>query len=326
MPGEDFAESMRVVLGELGELPHLAELPDRGAHAAMTGRSLAVVNDLGIDLQPAGWRLTDASGVDHRRAISLLSRDLDTVEELAAGHTGRFKLQIAGPWTLASTVERPRGDRVLADHGARRDLAQALAEGVSRHVAEVRGRLSRADGLVVQIDEPALPAVLAARVPTASGFGRHRAVTPPDAARALGWVLEAARAAGAATVVHCCAPDVPFDVLRETSAEAISLDQSLVGTDQYDDVAAWVEAGRQVWPSVIPSVDPATPPDDRQLTLEVLRWWAGLGFSEVETLPGFVVTPTCGLAAASPSWARKALGLAAGVARNVSAEQGRMEP
>ena len=35
------------------------ELPGRGAHADMTGRALAVVAELGADLQPAGWRLTD---------------------------------------------------------------------------------------------------------------------------------------------------------------------------------------------------------------------------------------------------------------------------
>ena len=44
----------------------------------------------------------------------------------------------------------------------------------------------------MQVDEPALPAVLAARVPTASGFGRHRSVTPPVASEALEWVLDAA--------------------------------------------------------------------------------------------------------------------------------------
>ena len=96
---------------------------------------------LGADLQPAGWRLTDASGIDHRRARSLLAQDLDTLEELGQGYAGPFKIQVAGPWTLAATVEKPRGDKVLSDHGARRDLAQALAEGLAGHVADVRRRV-----------------------------------------------------------------------------------------------------------------------------------------------------------------------------------------
>ena len=184
MPGDDqpaYDEAVRVVLGELPELPHLPEVPGRGATASMTGRALAVVAELGADLQPAGWRLTDASGIDQRRARSLLAQDLDTLEEAAEGYVGAFKVQVAGPWTLAATVERPRGDKILADHGARRDLAQALAEGVRDHVRDLRRRLPGVERLVVQVDEPALALVLAGAVPTASGFGRHRTVDRPEA-------------------------------------------------------------------------------------------------------------------------------------------------
>ncbi|MBA2716388.1 MAG: methionine synthase, partial [Propionibacteriales bacterium] len=157
MPGEDYFESTRVVLGELGDLPHVVELPSRGPTASMIGRTLALVSELGADLQPAGWRLTDSPGLDHRRAKSLLGHDLDVTEELAQGHSGRFKVQVAGPWTLAATVERQRGDKVLSDFGARRDLAQALAEGVGDHVAAVQRRIPGAE-IVVQVDEPSLPA------------------------------------------------------------------------------------------------------------------------------------------------------------------------
>ena len=62
MPGDSFVEAMKTVLGELADLPFLVELPERGPHAAMIGRTAAMITDIGIDLQPAGWRLTDASG------------------------------------------------------------------------------------------------------------------------------------------------------------------------------------------------------------------------------------------------------------------------
>jgi hypothetical protein len=143
-PGDDaesYAEAVRVVLGEVPDLPYLPELPGRGAPAGMAGRTIAMVADLGFDLQPAGWRLTDRPGIDHRRARSLLAQDLDQLEEQAEGVSGRFKIQVAGPWTLAASVEKPRGDKVLSDHGARRELAQALAEGVATHLADVRRRL-----------------------------------------------------------------------------------------------------------------------------------------------------------------------------------------
>ncbi|RYE76811.1 MAG: methionine synthase, partial [Myxococcales bacterium] len=88
MPGEDVHEAIRVVLGELPDFPHLPELPGRGAPAGMIGRTVGAISDLGFDLQPAGWRLTDAPGVDHRRAASLLAQDLDALEELTQGYEG----------------------------------------------------------------------------------------------------------------------------------------------------------------------------------------------------------------------------------------------
>src|SRR3954451_23251139 len=120
MPGDAFAEATKLVLGEVCDLPFLVELPARGPHAAMIGRTAAMITEIGIDLQPAGWRLTDASGLDHQRAASLLAQDLDALEELAQGELRHIKVQATGPWTLAASMERPRGDRVLGDHGARR--------------------------------------------------------------------------------------------------------------------------------------------------------------------------------------------------------------
>jgi methionine synthase II (cobalamin-independent) len=327
MPGDDFNDSFQVVLGEVGDLPFLPELPARGTPASMVGRTLGLVGELGVDLQPAGWRLTDAPSADQRRARSLLAQDLDTVEELAQGRAIVLKVQVVGPWTLAAHVERPRGDKVVGDHGARRDLAQALAEGVRQHVADVRRRLGGDASVVVQLDEPALPTVLAGGVPTASGFSRHRSVTAADAAQTLDWLDEAVVSSGATSLVHCCAPDVPVAMLRETSIPALSFDLSLVTRPQYEDLAEWVDAGRALWPGVVPAVDPAgTPPGEVDLTNRVLGWWSALGFSEADTVPATVVTPACGLAGASPGWARTALSLAERVARNLSEGEGRMDP
>jgi methionine synthase II (cobalamin-independent) len=313
MPGDDIREAVRVVLGELPDLPHLPELPDRGAIAGMTGRSLALVADLGFDLQPAGWRLTDAPGVDHRRARSLLAQDLDALEEHAqeAGlfpEGGELKVQVAGPWTLAATVERPRGDRILADHGARRELAQALAEGVRSHVADVRRRLPGVS-LLVQVDEPALPAVLAARVPTASGFGRHRSVGPPAASEALEWVFAAVTDSGAIPVAHCCAGDAPIGLLRGAGARGVSTDLAVLEAAGYDELGAALEAGDRVFLGVVPSTDPTPRPTEKQVVERVLRVLDMLGFDLEEVAGRLALTPSCGLAGATPSYAREALAL-----------------
>jgi methionine synthase II (cobalamin-independent) len=322
-PGEDaaaFDEALKVVLGELPDLPHLPELPGRGAVAGMTGRTLALVAELGADLQPAGWRLTGgAPGIDQRRARSLLAQDLDALEEQTQGYDGRLKVQVAGPWTLAATVERPRGDRVLADHGARRELAQALAEGVREHVSDVRRRVPGAT-LVVQVDEPALPAVLAGRVPTASGLHRHRSVDDPAASPALEWAMAAVTESGATPVVHCCAGDVPFALLAGAGAQGVSVDLSALTLASYDGLAEVLESGRTLMLGVVPAADPDAWPDDGRVTERVLRLLDMLGLDpSAPDVPGeLVFTPSCGLAGASTGWARRACELSARVARNLA--------
>ncbi|MFP5345673.1 MAG: hypothetical protein ACLGIA_01385, partial [Actinomycetes bacterium] len=95
-PGTDPLEAQRTVLGELafseapgpGEvqgIPHLVELPSRGPGAHMIGRSASLLVDLPVDLQPSGWRLTDAPGRDLQRARSFLRSDLDALAEAADG-------------------------------------------------------------------------------------------------------------------------------------------------------------------------------------------------------------------------------------------------
>jgi methionine synthase II (cobalamin-independent) len=303
MPGEDFGESTRVVLDQLPDLPHLPEVPGRGTIAGMTGRTLGVIEELGFDLQPAGWRLTDAAGVDHRRARSLLAQDLDTFEELTQGYEGELKLQLTGPWTLASTVEKPRGDRVLSDFGARRELAQALAEGVRGHLADVQRRVPGAR-LLLQYDEPALPAVLAGQVPTASGFNRHRSVTAPLASEALEWVVAAA---GETPVVfHCCAADVPIALLRGAGASGVSVDLEVLPAGAYDDLATVLDEGARVLLGVVPSTG-ETSPTTRSVVERVQRLLDMLGFDPAEVADQLVLTPACGLAGATPSYAVSAL-------------------
>src|SRR3954470_10274388 len=130
VPGTDPLEAVRLVLGELPDLPHLPELPARGPGADLIGRAAAALVDLHVDLQPSGWRLVSRAGLDEHRAAELLERDLDALVPVAPGHDGPFKVQLAGPWTLAATLELPRGGRAVVDAGARRDLLESHAETV----------------------------------------------------------------------------------------------------------------------------------------------------------------------------------------------------
>jgi methionine synthase II (cobalamin-independent) len=300
LPGTDPAEATRVVLGELPGMPHLPELPARGPGADLIGRSAALLVDLAVDLTPAGWRLVPRGGIDLRRAQELMARDLDALHEVAGEHRGPFKVQAAGPWTLAAGLERERGERAVVDPGARRDLAQSLAEGVAAHVAAVSARVPGAQ-VVVQLDEPSLPTVLQGGLPTASGFGKLPAVDAPDVEAELAAVVAAVPGP---VVVHCCADRVPLDLLRAAGADALSFDLGLV--QDLDALGTAVEAGTHLLVGVVPGTDAPLPP--AKATASRLRaWWRELGFPADDLHAAVTLTPSCGLAGASPAYARAAM-------------------
>jgi methionine synthase II (cobalamin-independent) len=300
LPGTDAAEALRVVLGELPDLPFVPELPGRGPGADLIGRSAALLVDLAVDLTPAGWRLVPRPGIDLRRAHEFLARDLDAVHEVAESWAGPLKVQAAGPWTLAAALERERGDRAVVDPGARRDLGQSLAEGIAAYVAAVQARVPGAR-IVVQLDEPSVPAVLQGSLPTASGFGKLAAVEEQ--------VVEQELAAVAAVVphpvvVHCCTTRAPIGLFRAAGADGVSVDVGLV--QDLDALGTAVEAGTHLLLGVVPGTD-ASLPEPKATASRVQGLWRELGFA-AEQLPETVtLTPACGLAGASPGYARAAL-------------------
>ena len=330
LPGDDMAEAVRMVMGELGErpgLPFLPELPRRGVGADMVGRGAGLLVDLFAELQPSGWRIADRPGRDHGRALSYLSSDLDLLEEYTQGYQGWLKVQAPGPWTLAATIELPHGDKLLSDAGAVRDVAASLAEGLRLHLSGLRKRVPGAR-LVLQLDEPVLPGVIAGTVPTASGFGSLRAVEEIVAREQLRGVIEAV---DAPVVVHCCARDVPFDLVRGAGAVGVSFDFSLL-SDRYDDaLGEAIESGVTLFVGAIPSTDPlarkpgsadsrgadsrSTDPYGAKALVDRVLSLRRLGFPPARLARSVAVSPSCGLAAASPMWARRALKLAADTAR-----------
>lgn len=299
-PGEDPAEALRVVLGESPDLPHLPELPARGPGADIIARTAGLLVDLAVGLQPSGWRFADHPGRDTSRARGYLAEDLDTLEELAGDLDRPIKIQVAGPWTLAASIEMRSGEKALADAGAVRDLASSLAEGVSAHVRDVARRLPRAT-VLLQIDEPSLPGVLHGTVPTASGFSRIRSVEPPLAEDLLRRVIDAA---DAFPIVHSCAPRTPYGLLRAAGAKAVSIDAKLIRDE--DAIGEAVEAGTGFLMGVIPGTDTTLPAPVRSIA-PVRELWRRLGFSPRSLAESVVLTPVCGLSGATPSYARNAL-------------------
>src|SRR4051812_32832581 len=213
LPGDDVVRAVALVFDELPDLPHLPELPARGPGADLIGRTATQLVDLPVDLQPSGWRLVDRPGLDLRRGRDLMAADLDALVPVAGpAYDGWLKLQLAGPWTLAASLQLPRGGPALSDAGAVRDLAGSLAEAIREHVDAVAKRLPRAR-LVLQLDEPSLSAVMVGRVPTASGFATVGAQEPADVESILR--VAVAAAGEVPVVVHSCADEVPLRLLRD---------------------------------------------------------------------------------------------------------------
>jgi methionine synthase II (cobalamin-independent) len=305
MPGGNPVEAHRVIADELPDLPHLAELPARGPGADMTGRAAALLVDIPVEVTPRGWRITEHPGRDLRRARAMLSADLDAMEEVLDGYHGLLKVQLAGPWTLAATVEQPRSlNPALADPGLVADLASSLAEGLAGHVAEVAKRVPGAQ-LMVQLDEPALPAVIAGSVPTASGLSRVRAVEEEILRERLHEVLSAPKRY---TVVHCCSRNFPFGIITGAGADAVSFDVSRLQDRDYDQLAEVAEAGAGLLMGAIsfdyPERKAVTPTDTAKAVREV---WRRTSLPPARCAEQAVVTPACGLAGASPAQAREAL-------------------
>ncbi|WP_143448832.1 methionine synthase, partial [Kineosporia sp. A_224] len=299
---------MRTTFGELGEpphLPYLPELPGRGAGSEIIGRGAVLLVDMPVDLQPSGWRLVDHPGRDLSRAQGYLREDLDVLAEVADGYVGPLKVQVAGPWTLAASLHLQRLERAVVDPGAARDITASLAEGVSRHVAEVR-RLVPGAEVVVQVDEPSLPAVLLGRLPTASGFGRLRAVEESTAVEALDVVLAAATGAGAvATALHCCADDVPLAVLARTTADALAIDLPRLGLAGWEALGEAVDRGTALWAGVVGAGADLAAPTSSAGALADVVWarWRRIGLGP-EHAASVVLTPACGLAGTTPAAAR----------------------
>ena len=241
MPGTNPDEAMRVIAGELPNFPHLPELPGRGPGADMVGRTAGLLIDIPAEVTPRGWRLAERPGRDMARARSMLSTDLDVMEEVLEGYRGSLKIQLCGPWTLAAALELPRTLNVaIADPGAVADLTTSLAEGAAAYAADVTKRVPGAQ-LVVQFDEPSLPGVAAGEVPTASGLSRLAAPEEDVLRDRLAQVIASV---SGHTIVHCCASSVPFGLFRAAGADSVAFDLSQLRRGEEDGVAEAAEVGQ----------------------------------------------------------------------------------
>lgn len=299
MPGTAVVEALSIISGETPDLLHLPELPLRGPGADLVGRTFSILHqvDRGFALEttPTGWRLAAGEPREIRRASAWLGEDLDALEQLVGGSDAWVKAQLCGPLTLAAAVEPMMGERLLADSGARRAIADALVEAVKLHLGELHRRLPNAR-LALQIDEPGLAAALAGSIPTRSGRARLRPVPVVEATSLLARVAQAVRAAGAEPWLHSCADTVHWDVLGGSGYDVWSLPASAIWPQQADVLAAHLDRGGHVvlgFDAVAPGWSTAS------VVSAALRLARQLGVGEGRAASAILLSHTCGLALAS---------------------------
>jgi methionine synthase II (cobalamin-independent) len=308
-PGSSPREAAQIVVGELHTLPHLVELPARGVGADMIGRAGALLVDIGIDTVPRGYRIAAGRSAVTRRAVSLLDEDIDALEEAwetagLRGGTRTVKVQAPGPITLAAQLELPGGHRAITDSGAVRDLAGSLAEGVAAHRAQLARRLDTP--VVVQFDEPMLPAALEGRL---TGVTSLTPVHPIDEPVTTALLSDCVATVGADLVLHSCASGLPWKMLQRSAIHAVSVDVTTLAAADLDGIGEFVESGRTVMLGVVASTPPERMPSVEEIAKAAAAITDRLGFPRAVLRERIGITPTCGLAGATPQWARAAVEL-----------------
>ena len=166
---------------------------------------------------------------------------------------------------------------MLSDAGALRDLGQAMVEALAGHVADVRRRLPGC-AVVLQLDEPMLPLVLAGHVSSFSGAGeRTRGAGERRRRRRCGALVRAAAERDSTVVAHCCAAEPPVDVFREAGVAGVSLDLPLVGRTCDDALGTALEAGLVLLAGVAPGGRRAGLSDPATTVAPVRQLWHRLG-------------------------------------------------
>jgi hypothetical protein len=298
-PGVDPLEAARVFFTELAPsgLPFLPELPTRGVGSDAVGRTAGLLADLHVEVGTGVWRFVRRPGKDEHRARAALTTDLDALEETADGYGGTIKIRIVGPWTLVASVELAKGEKALADEGAVHDITASLAEGLTRHLADIRRRLPGLTGIVVQLDEPLLAAVLAGELATASGWGRLRHYERAVVEDGLRQVLAAAgedTAGMGIGGVWIGATRLDGALLRGAGAGFVGLDGAAVDTVDEDEIGEAVDAGVGLLVASVP-LEAQQKRDPRPSMAPVQSLWKRLGFT-LDLLPRVVaVAPVEGL-------------------------------
>lgn len=295
----DHVAAADIVAGENGHDQFMARLPGERIGAL----TAALLDGLHLDIGPRTMRmLPDTSDA---RPAAVLRRLRDTWQRIFDASemmwpAGRpVRIQVAGPWSLAAGIELFDGHLVLTDRGARRDIADALAEATVGHIARIQRRF--AGDVHVQFDEPLLPAVMAGNLRGVHEWDTIEPVPTVGAVELLGRTIGAVRGSAASISINLpgtklagTAPTnpVPWSLLRalqgtDAQVETVLLPKRvIVGSENLDGLGMLISEGARVGLGIAQQET-----DPRAVAISVARLWDALSLrrdslvSDVDVVP-----------------------------------------
>ena len=298
-PATDPAEAVRLVARRAARPRRTCpSCPAAAPGADLIGRSAALLVDLAVDLTPGragGWCRGRASTSAGR--AEFLARDLDALHDVADG------LDRAAQGAGRRAVDARRRPRAHPRRPRRRRRRRpprprpVAGGGAAPRTSPPSPPGCPGAPVVVQLDEPSVPAVLQGGLPTVSGFGKLRRgggdasssrSSPPSSA-----------GCPVPVVVHCCAAadaagPVPRPPARPRCPSTSALVQDL-------DAVGDGDRGRHRTCSRASSPAPTpTLPAPKATASRVQAWWRELGFPADDLAAAVTLTPSCGLAGATP--------------------------
>jgi len=135
-------------------------------------------------------------------------------------------------------------------------------------------------------------------------------VHPVDESVAIGLLDDCVDVVGAEVVLHSCSPGLPWKALQRSSIHAVSVDVSTLSAADLDGVGDFVDSGRTVLLGLVPTSAPPARPSAEEIAKAAVAVTDRLGFPRSVLRDRIGITPACGLAGATPAWARTAIELA----------------
>ena len=179
--------------------------------------------------------------------------------------------------TLAASLYLSRGDRVVSDAGAVRELAASLAAGIAEHLAAIRRSVPGAEPTVL-LHEPLLAQVMAGRAAVVLGVLRAAVGARAGRGRADREVPSAHGRRAPRSSCTAAPPGPPSARSARRGVDGFGLAVDALDERSWEKVAEVVEGGLAFWPELPPQASSqCAGPDVTGQADTLTRPWRSVG-------------------------------------------------